>query len=282
MEKGAPHLERFVTLVTLLVFQQIMDVTNLQKRVIIAFRGTQDVSDVISDVSCSPGQLEGVECGHAHWGFAQVANRIDVDAIIALAADNDVVLTGHSMGGAVALLVALRVIARLEATGRSAASIWDDFREKGHTMPSSEACMHFGVVTLGSPPPLCLALAQRNLGNKRFVLNVVDVSDRVPFLFSSVPCLPGLVCAHSTHPLTLADSHTRIVGQEDEDRFAFHGLLYVLDSKEHPWPVCDDDGWRALCSSAKTFAAHACSGYFCALELLSEERTLSLTYCTVQ
>lgn len=173
-----------------------------QERVIVAFRGTQDVSDVISDVSCSPGPLEGVKTGHAHRGFAQVANQIDVDAIIALAADHDVVLTGHSMGGAVALLVAVRVLARLEVTGRSAASIWDDIREQGHTQPSSGACMHFGVVTLGSPPPLCLATASSVLESRGLVLNVVDARDRVPFLFASVPCLPGVVCVPVEHSHT--------------------------------------------------------------------------------
>lgn len=76
--------------------------------------------------------------------------------------------------------------------------------------------------------------------------------------------------------------HTRTVGQKNEDRYAFLGLLYVLDSKQHPWPVCDDEDWRVLCLSAKTFAAHACSGYFCALEHLSEERTLPLTSCALQ
>ena len=165
-----------------------------QKRIIIAFRGTQNVFDVLSDISCAPGQLEGVKNGNVHFGFAQVANQIDVDAIIALAADHDIVLTGHSMGGAVAILVALRVIARLEVIGRSFASIWDDFREQDGAKSSLDSCMHFGVVTLGSPPPICFAMATSILEKKRLILNVVDESDRVPFLFALVPCLPTIVC----------------------------------------------------------------------------------------
>lgn len=78
--------------------------------VVVACRGTSGVKDVLQDLKYLPTRLPFAK-GAAHWGFAERAQSIPIDLICELlVAGEDVIFTGHSLGGAVASLLSLRVL----------------------------------------------------------------------------------------------------------------------------------------------------------------------------
>ncbi|KAI5061369.1 hypothetical protein GOP47_0023874 [Adiantum capillus-veneris] len=82
---------------------------------IVACRGTMDVSDALVDLNIVHRTVSLGE-GAAHAGFLDRAKSIPLDYFRRLLVRNErVVLAGHSLGGAVASLLTLRL---LEATGR--------------------------------------------------------------------------------------------------------------------------------------------------------------------
>ncbi|MCO5612054.1 hypothetical protein L7F22_066316 [Adiantum nelumboides] len=82
---------------------------------IVACRGTTDVSDAFVDLNIVHRTVSLGE-GAAHAGFLDRAKSIPMDYFRRLLVRNErVVLTGHSLGGAVASLLTLRL---LESTGR--------------------------------------------------------------------------------------------------------------------------------------------------------------------
>ncbi|GJP30388.1 hypothetical protein CLOM_g1027 [Closterium sp. NIES-68] len=87
--------------------------------VVIACRGTADVWDVVQDLKYFPRSVQGVESeGTAHTGFVERAERVPLQPFLdLLAAGHCLVFTGHSLGGAVASLLALRFVEAAERQG---------------------------------------------------------------------------------------------------------------------------------------------------------------------
>lgn len=103
--------------------------------VVVACRGTADLSDLIQDLKIIPKWVRGGRGGAAaHMGFVERAESVDLEPFLRLLARGEkVVFTGHSLGGAVSALLALRVLEAAE---------------------SHNICTHLGQVqciTFGSP-----------------------------------------------------------------------------------------------------------------------------------
>ncbi|BBN18814.1 hypothetical protein MPTK1_8g05720 [Marchantia polymorpha subsp. ruderalis] len=82
---------------------------------IVACRGTTDVYDALTDLNFIHRTMS-LAVGSAHAGFLDRAKTIPLEYFRRLLVRNErIVLTGHSLGGAVASLLALRL---LEATGK--------------------------------------------------------------------------------------------------------------------------------------------------------------------
>jgi hypothetical protein len=82
---------------------------------VVACRGTTDISDALTDLNFIQRTMT-LTPGAAHAGFLDRAKTIPLEYFRRLLVRGErVVLTGHSLGGAVASLLALRL---LEATGR--------------------------------------------------------------------------------------------------------------------------------------------------------------------
>ncbi|XP_019617193.1 PREDICTED: uncharacterized protein LOC109464622 [Branchiostoma belcheri] len=95
----------------------------------IAFRGTQSYEDILSDLSIWQGSAgahgESAMGGKCHAGFLKLASCFPVDPILrkyvySRGADDcaHIVVCGHSMGGAVAHIVTLNMLADLKRCGR--------------------------------------------------------------------------------------------------------------------------------------------------------------------
>lgn len=87
----------------------VVDIVSDDTRLVIAFRGTDDTDDVLYNARFSTEQ--GALGARVHSGFRMALKNVwgDVEPVI-LATDKNVLFTGHSLGGALALLAAARVL----------------------------------------------------------------------------------------------------------------------------------------------------------------------------
>jgi len=76
---------------------------------IIVFRGTADMKDVIADLKIVPTLTSS---GLAHSGFHERSECIRLDYLLAKAAQSSLVITGHSLGGATAAMLTTKFLAK--------------------------------------------------------------------------------------------------------------------------------------------------------------------------
>jgi hypothetical protein len=89
---------------TLLVVRSLSD-----SHYIVACRGSTDISDAIADLKFMHSSMNMLSPGAAHAGFLDRAKTIPLEYFRRLLVRGEkVVLAGHSLGGAVASLLALR------------------------------------------------------------------------------------------------------------------------------------------------------------------------------
>ncbi|XP_078586026.1 uncharacterized protein LOC144867860, partial [Branchiostoma floridae x Branchiostoma japonicum] len=99
--------------------------TDDKDELFIAFRGTQSYEDILSDLSIWQGsgtEGESTMGGKCHAGFLKLASCFPVDPILRKYVYGDncarIVVCGHSMGGAVAHIVTLTLLADLKRCAR--------------------------------------------------------------------------------------------------------------------------------------------------------------------
>lgn len=87
----------------------VVNIVSDDTQLVIAFRGTDDTDDIRYDANFStePGEFGA----RVHSGFRFALSKVwgDVESVI-LATDKKVLITGHSLGGALALLAAARML----------------------------------------------------------------------------------------------------------------------------------------------------------------------------
>eukprot|EP00741_Cyanophora_paradoxa_P000547 tig00000411_g530.t1 len=85
------------------------------ERLFVAFRGTSSGRDALVDVTIEPEPVPGL--GYVHKGFWNRAKRVRLESIVYAAHQRrkQLVLCGHSLGGAVACLVLARLLLRADA-----------------------------------------------------------------------------------------------------------------------------------------------------------------------
>ena len=117
----------------------------------LCFRGTSNVSDGIADIDLLPRAEVGG--GSVHSGFAGRADTVSADYIVDVAdrlslrggipTVRRIVVCGHSLGGAISGIVALRVKNRLTALGRR------EQRDDGLVAASGVVCCAFASPLFG-------------------------------------------------------------------------------------------------------------------------------------
>jgi len=147
-------------------------------RIIVACRGTAGLKDVLQDLKYFHTHLAYAR-GAAHWGFAERAQSVPIDYFCKLlSAGEEIVFTGHSLGGAVASLLSLRVLE--------------------HTKGSFQHQVH--CITFGSPLFASDSLAQTiNSKYKHVFLHVVSKRDVIPKILPVVSALQRLLYAGEDH-----------------------------------------------------------------------------------
>jgi len=141
-------------------------------RLVICFPGSRSLQDWAVDLLAPPAldldRADHVDLGPIHVGFLERAHRcLDLVRIALLAADG-YVLTGHSLGGAIALLVAALMMA-----------------EK-HPPP-------FEIVTFGAPRvglrPWARILTAVNIRQYRFGADVIPLVPTYPYQHAREPLI---------------------------------------------------------------------------------------------
>jgi hypothetical protein len=176
---------------------------SLYNLVYVAFRGTNSISDILADVSSNPASLD---VGHVHHGFHFRAEQFIVSTSSQLKAaigwtsavgeHADIIFCGHSLGGAVAQLVAIKLTL------------------SGHYRKSIKS------VTFGSPlvcdDTLARRLDQRGLTPN--FLNIVYRNDLVPRALL-LPSRINRIIVRAGKTLSLWDGSERQFGENELDKF---------------------------------------------------------------
>lgn len=167
--------------------------------VVVACRGTADLADVVADLKFIHKRLPFAE-GAAHLGFVQRAANVNIEPFLKLLEDGEqIVFTGHSLGGAVASLVALRV---LEEASRN-----------GSWCPHQHRVQ---VITFGAPLFANAGLAEMiNTKYRDIYHHIVSKNDLVPKI------LPLLAAGH------------RLIGGEPQHMAILRIARMGLDIVEH-------------------------------------------------
>ena len=75
----------------------------------VAFQGTHDIGQALEDLDCRPRFIQGI--GYCHHGFSVLAEQIyPLVKTLASQGEQEFILTGHSLGGAIAILVAAMLV----------------------------------------------------------------------------------------------------------------------------------------------------------------------------
>ena len=74
----------------------------------VAFQGTHDIGQALEDLDCRPRFVAGI--GYCHHGFAVLAEAVYPRIHDLAKASGVISLTGHSLGGAIALLVGAMLV----------------------------------------------------------------------------------------------------------------------------------------------------------------------------
>ena len=89
---------------------QLLKVNYNNRATILAFRGSElkltpeGIRDIITNLTAFPKVTK--ECGKVHRGIYKAAKRVYNEVVDSLSKDTTIYLTGHSMGGGIALLLA--------------------------------------------------------------------------------------------------------------------------------------------------------------------------------
>ena len=134
--------------------------------VIIAYRGTTDVADILTDIQVPASPVLG---GRVHSGFYSRSQKYDSDLPLSHIVDllvegKRVVLTGHSLGGATAMVNTLRILTE---------------QKLGAEYHGALACITFGSPLLGDE---ALQKQVRDNGYSRHFFTYVYETDIVPRL----------------------------------------------------------------------------------------------------
>ncbi|CAM6104718.1 unnamed protein product [Calypogeia fissa] len=148
-------------------------------RIIVACRGTAGFRDIVADLKYLKSRLSFVKGAAAHWGFAERAESVPIDFFCKLlAAGEEIIFAGHSLGGAVASLLSLRVL-------ESSKGAYDD----------QVHCITFGCPLFAS----CRLADLINSKYKEVFTHIVSSRDVVPKLMPLVSTLQKLAYGDEDH-----------------------------------------------------------------------------------
>jgi triacylglycerol lipase len=93
----------------------VVGLYRLDGAVLVAFRGTADLRNWLTDLDCFRTLPRWAEGGEVHLGFCNAIDQIWDDLIDSIHAGDRLIFTGHSLGGALAMLAAFRLRGQVEA-----------------------------------------------------------------------------------------------------------------------------------------------------------------------
>ncbi|EFJ36397.1 hypothetical protein SELMODRAFT_404357 [Selaginella moellendorffii] len=147
-------------------------------QILVSCRGTSSLCDVVQDLKLLPARLTYHDAA-AHWGFAERAEGIPLDPYANLIDSGErITFTGHSLGGAVASLLALRMLRELDREEGEFAENREDFCQEEQGKETRIKCITFGAPLFASSHLAELITARYSA----VYLHVVQRGDCVPNL----------------------------------------------------------------------------------------------------
>lgn len=143
--------------------------------VFISFRGTDNFDEILADMQevslCSDFE------GKIHAGFYELAATIPVTCILQKYQNAKIVVCGHSLGGAVAKIVALHMLIQLKES--------KTIVKANPQSPREDAPMPLSCITFGAPYVADRGVSEyiEKYGMTNSFLNVINQNDPVPYVF---------------------------------------------------------------------------------------------------